>query len=125
VSALHTTKRCDPHSGDRKIYICRRQKDSLGKLRFMTQHPTAELIWNAFCNRFSVAQKAARLFDTMPDGSVSLKAVGKASPRWWCSPCVGRRISSPWMGKTAWKQAEMAVGLAARDPQIDSPLRNQ
>ncbi len=47
----------------------------------MTKHPAAELIWNAFCSRFSIAQKAVPLFATQPDGTVSLKTVGKAVQR--------------------------------------------
>lgn len=47
----------------------------------MNRHLPAELFWNALCSRFSIAQKAVPLFDTQPDGSVSLKTVGKASTR--------------------------------------------
>jgi hypothetical protein len=57
------------------------QTSAFCRLGRMTKHPAAELIWTAFCDRFNIAQKAVPLFDTAPDGTVSLKSVGKTSQR--------------------------------------------
>jgi hypothetical protein len=75
----------------------------------MTKHPAAELIWNTFCNRFNIAQKAVPLFDTLPDGAVSWKTLGKAhNVRCWC----GHRPQENTVCTDGWLPSQ---GLFRRD----------